>query len=214
MHTPTPFFSVIIPTHNRAQLITRALDSLISQTEKNWEAIIVDDESTDETKKILFPYLKNNTNIIYIHQKNQGAAKAKNTGISAASGKFISFLDSDDEYESTHLETRKKVLEKNPLITFLYGGLKIIGNEFVPDRIDPSKKIHLSKCVVGGTFFIEKNLLKSLNGFKNILIGEDADLFNRIKETNATTQISEHATYIYHHETEDSVTNSFVMKAV
>ncbi|MEO6884272.1 MAG: glycosyltransferase family A protein [Bacteroidia bacterium] len=207
---PTPFFSVIIPTHNRSGLLVRALKSLLSQTEKNWEAIIIDDESTDDTEKIILPYLKKHSQLKYIQQKKQGAAIAKNKGISAASGKFITFLDSDDEYEPNHLASRMKILQQNSSLQFLHGGLKIIGNEFVPDRLNPTNKIHLSECVVGGTFFVERNLLLELNGFQNILLGEDADLFNRIKDMGAITQLTNKATYVYHHETEDSVTNTFM----
>ena len=163
-----PFFSVIITTYNRANLLVKALDSLICQTENDWEAIIVDDESTDDTYLRVLPYIQANSNIRYISVIHGGEAMSKNKGISSSFGKYITFLDSDDEYELSHLQKRKEILMHDPSIRFLYGGTKIIGNQYVPDRFDPSKIIHLSKCTIGGTFFIEKDTLLKLKGFRKI----------------------------------------------
>ena len=118
-------------------------------------------------------------------------------------------MDSDDEFLSTHLESRKNILSENPEIKFLYGGIKIVGNQFVPDRFDTDIKINLDLCVIGGTFFIERELLLSLKGFKNIMIGEDAELFDRIASTDILKLETKNPTYIYRHDREDSVTNSF-----
>lgn len=203
-----PYFSIIIPTFNRKEILTRAINSLIAQTEENWEAIIVDDGSDDNTLLHIKPYLDNDERIKYIRQKNTGAALAKNTGIEAASGTFLTFLDSDDEYQTTHLESRKTILSENPHVQFLYGGIKVVGNLFVPDRFDNRKKIHLDDCVIGGTFFIERKLLLSINGFKNIVIGEDADLFDRLSLKEVVKLKTDKATYVYRHDQADSVTNS------
>lgn len=202
-----PFFSIIITTFNRAHIIEKALDSLISQTEHDWEAIIVDDESTDDTYLHVFPYLRYQNKIKYFRKAHSGEALSKNAGIKLAKGRFISFLDSDDEYNSLHLQSRKAILIQFPLVRFLYGGVKIIGNQYVPDRFDYSKKINLSDCVVGGTFFIERNVLSQLNGFRIIPLGTDADLFERAVNAGVMMKYSDIQSYIYHHETDDSITN-------
>ncbi|HEY0029233.1 MAG TPA: glycosyltransferase family A protein [Bacteroidia bacterium] len=205
------YFSIIIPTYNRKEILTRALNSLIAQTEKDWEAIIVDDGSDDDTLAHISSYLEKDKRIRYLHQEHSGAALAKNKGIAAARGKFLTFLDSDDEYHCIHLESRKAVLIKNTAVRFLYGGIKIVGNHYVPDRFDTDKKIHLDECVIGGTFFIERNLLVSLDGFKNIVIGEDAELFDRLKAVKTIMLKTENPTYVYRHDREDSVTNKIMM---
>ena len=114
-----PFFSVIITTYNRANILTRALDSLIGQTEHDWEAIIVDDESTDNTYLKLLPYLYSNPRIRYLRKVHSGEPLSKNSGINTSSGKFVTFLDSDDEFSPIHLQTRKAILTNNRGIRFL-----------------------------------------------------------------------------------------------
>jgi glycosyltransferase involved in cell wall biosynthesis len=203
----SPFFSVIIPTFNRKATISRAINSLVAQTETDWEAIVVDDGSTDDTYSELRPFLDQFGNIKYLKQKNRGAAGSKNTGIQHARGSFFTFLDSDDEYERTHLASRKKIIIENPGVQFLSGGLKIIGSPFVPDRFDATQQIHIDKCEIGGTFFIEKQLLYSLKGFNDILLGEDSDLFDRVAGTGVAMIKTNLPTYIYHRDTEGSVTN-------
>jgi hypothetical protein len=96
---------------------------------------------------------------------------------------------------------------QNHLVRFLYGGADIRGNQFVPDRFDDEKSIDLNDCVIGGTFFIERNLLISLNGFRDIQLGTDADLFERATKAGIDMKKTTLQTYIYHHDNEDSITN-------
>jgi len=78
-------------------------------------------------------------------------AFASSLRLISASHTPTTFLDSDDEFSPLHLESRKAVLEQNPKIGFLYGGAEIIGNQYVPDRFDHSKRINLKNCAIGGT---------------------------------------------------------------
>ena len=202
-----PFFSIIMATYNRASLLKRAINSLLAQTEEDWEAIIVDDGSTDDTYSQISHYLRSYNKIKYLRKVHRGEARSKNEGLWASNGKYISFLDSDDEYHPSHLESRKSILMQNPSLKFLYGGAKIIGNQYVPDRFNHTSNINLDKCVIGGTFFIERTILISLNGFREILVGTDADLFDRAKDARIAVMKVNLPTYIYHHETQDSITN-------
>ena len=204
----SPFFSVIITSYNRATLLKRALNSLLGQTEKDWEAIVINDGSTDHTHFVMQPYLERNKNIIYIRQKSMGATLSKNQGISQAKGKFVTFLDSDDEYSPEHLETRKALLIKNNEVEFLYGGVKVIGSEYVPDRHNYQKMVHLSTCAIGGTFFIKKRMSLLLNGFIEMPLGSDGDLFERAYNMGINMMKTELPTYIYHRETLNSITNN------
>lgn len=204
-----PEFSVIISTYNRAKLLERALHSLLAQTENNWEAIIIDDGSTDNSEEIVHQIFTGNQNFQYHKQANQGEAGAKNKGISLAKGRFITFLDSDDTYLPEHLESRKKILKENPEIEFLHGGVKIIGNQYVPDLYHDGKNIHLSQCAIGGTFFVRRDIIVRLKGFRNLPIGADADLLNRAESLGVKILKTEIPTYVYHRENDDSITKNY-----
>ena len=207
-----PFFSVTITTYNRKVLLKRALNSLLAQTETDWEAIIIDDGSTDNTESEIKPYLENESRFKYVYQKNTGYSLAKNAGIFLSNGKFVTFLDSDDEYFPNHLETRKAILLEHPETEFLYGGLTITGNQFVPDRFDNKKLIPLTECVIGGTFFIKRQLAFSLNGFNDIAVGSDSELFERINKIPVIIRETAIPTYLYHRENPDSLTNLLMKK--
>jgi glycosyltransferase involved in cell wall biosynthesis len=206
-----PFFSVIITTYNRSTLLKRALDSLIAQTEKDWEAIIIDDGSTDNTASSIKPYLENGSRVKYVYQENTGYAMSKNTGIFLSKGKFITFLDSDDEYATTHLEERKSILVNNPEIEFLHGGVKVIGSQYVPDRFDYYKMVPLSECEIGGTFFIKREVATSFHGFRKMPLGSDGDFFDRINDAGVSIMKTQIPTYIYHRENDDSITNTLML---
>jgi glycosyltransferase involved in cell wall biosynthesis len=107
-----PIVSVIIPTYNRAYLIERAIQSVLNQTYHNFEIIIVDDGSTDNTEEVIKKFLKYDKRINYIkYEKNKGGSAARNTGIKAARGEYIAFQDSDDEWFSEKLEKQMRVFE-------------------------------------------------------------------------------------------------------
>ena len=97
-----PFFSIIIPTYNRAHIIHRPIDSIIAQTFTDWELIIVDDGSIDDTKSIVDLY--QDERIRYVRQENKKESAARNNGICLSNGEWICFQDSDDEYLSQHLQ--------------------------------------------------------------------------------------------------------------
>ncbi|MFH1230501.1 MAG: glycosyltransferase family A protein, partial [Planctomycetota bacterium] len=100
-----PLISIIIPAYNRGHLLKRTIESVLTQTFHDFELIIVDDGSTDDTKEVVGNLQKRDSRIKYIWQKNSGApARPKNTGIKNSKGEFIAFLDDDDEWLSQKLE--------------------------------------------------------------------------------------------------------------
>jgi glycosyltransferase involved in cell wall biosynthesis len=106
-----PSVSVIIPTYNRAALLKRAIHSVVGQSWKDWELLVVDDASTDATESVVRSF--GDERIQYIrHDTNGGASAARNSGIARARGRFICFLDSDDEYLPTKLEEQVALLER------------------------------------------------------------------------------------------------------
>lgn len=105
-----PLVTVVIPTYNRAALLTCAIQSVLNQTYENLEIIVVDDASADDTQRIVESFA--DSRIRYLrHKVNRGGSAARNTGIRAATGKYIAFLDDDDKWESRKTEEQLKMLE-------------------------------------------------------------------------------------------------------
>lgn len=102
-----PFFSVIIPTHNRRETLGRALKSVMEQTFNDYEIIVVDDASTDDTKK----YLENFNVKLISFNENKGVSIARNEGAKVSSGEYLAFLDSDDAWEPRKLEEQYNLLK-------------------------------------------------------------------------------------------------------
>jgi glycosyltransferase involved in cell wall biosynthesis len=115
-----PFFSIIVPTYNRASFLHRSIVSVQGQNFSDWELIIVDDGSADHTQEVVHSYAKEDERIKYFRQKNQGASAARNLGLQNAGGKFICFVDSDDEFEPNHLEVFYRRIQASPLKLFYY----------------------------------------------------------------------------------------------
>lgn len=206
----SPFFSVIITTYNRAKLVQRAVQSLLNQTEKNWEAWIIDDGSTDNTAQQLQKLVELHPQLHYFKQENQGVIKAKNKGLTLARGKYLTFLDSDDEYLPRHLESRKAILSTHPELDVLHGGVEIIGDQYVPDCYHPGALIHLSNCAISGTFFIKGECMKILKGFAGDNLNTDAEFFERIIAAGLNHKKTDIATYVYHRDAGSSITNDML----
>ncbi len=114
--------SVVIPTYNRSKCIERAIASVLAQTYSNLEIIVVDDGSTDDTARVVEEHARRESRIRLIkHDKKRGAQAARNTGILAAAGQWIAFLDSDDEWFRHSVATRLKLAEE--------AGLQIVHSE-------------------------------------------------------------------------------------
>src|SRR5437867_9331299 len=106
-----PLFSVIIPTFNRAAFVVEAVESVLRQTCRDFELIVVDDGSTDHTRKVLAPYA---SRLRYLHQENKGVSSARNSGVHATTGPWIAFLDSDDRWADDYLATQARSIAGVP----------------------------------------------------------------------------------------------------
>lgn len=124
-----PRVSIIIPTYNGDRYISQAIDSVLSQTYSNYEIIIVDDGSTDNTDKIIQHYIdkcQNQSLIRYIFQPNQGVAAARNRGIQEARGEFIALLDQDDMFWPEKLAHQVACFQANPDVAIVNSGWRLI----------------------------------------------------------------------------------------
>jgi len=168
-----PLFSIIIPTYNRAHMLQKAIESVLAQTYINWELIIVDDGSKDNTKEVVKSYY--DERIRYIWQKNQERSVARNTGIKNAFGEYICFLDSDDVFLENHLETFYFALEQNDF-KFLYS-LKVNETE---RKFQSKYELVFCSVIHSQQVCIHKSLFDLELFNPKIRIGEDLELWMRL----------------------------------
>ena len=136
-----PCVSVVIPTYNRCQFLPQAVDSVLSQTLRDLEIIVVDDGSTDGTAETVRE--RYGTSIRYIRQENQGRSKARNVGMEMATGKYIALLDSDDTWKEGKLEKQIRLLEASPEVGLAHTFTEVTDSNGTPDPTQTSMRLRL-----------------------------------------------------------------------
>lgn len=187
MHDQNPKVSVVIPTYNRAHLISRAIKSVLDQTYKDLEIIVVDDGSTDNTEKIIKSFQDGRIRYIQ-HNKNKGASAARNTGIKASKGEYIAFQDSDDEWFPDKLEQQIKAFDNaSPKVGVIYSGFYRIEDDkktYIPGDNIVQKEGDIHNELLKGNFvgtpavLIKKECFENIKYFdENIPAFEDWELW-------------------------------------
>ena len=104
-----PLVSIIMPVYNCGKYLSEAIESILGQTYSNWELLIIDDGSTDDTSKIVDSYAEINTKIKVYHRENKGVSQARNFGLEISKGKLITFIDGDDIYFKNCIQQSRRV---------------------------------------------------------------------------------------------------------
>ncbi len=176
-----PFFSVIVPTYNRADFISEAIKSVLAQTFREFELIIVDDGSTDNTKEVIEPFLSDRR-VKYIYQENNERAAARNNGIKNASGEWIAFLDSDDIWLPKHLKECFNRINQINIPVLIYGLSYIVDvNGTIISKIK-------NKRIEGYVF--EEIIKKGHTGFANSSVCVHKSIFNDVGLLNEDRNLS------------------------
>jgi glycosyltransferase involved in cell wall biosynthesis len=200
------FFSIILPTFNRAHFLPKAIESVLAQTFEDWELVIVDDGSTDNTREVVVAY--KDPRIVYSYQENQERSTARNNGIEKAKGEYICFLDSDDYYLPEKLINFKNAIAQHESSRLLfYDGLIFeIENERSKTAI-PIKKagetIHefLIQNPIGPLQVCGSSSLFNKHNFDtNLRIGEDVELWLRMANEVTLIAVDSHQTVAQEHE--------------
>lgn len=190
-------FSVIVPLYNKAAYVEKALQSVLSQTYNDWELIVVDDGSKDDSFEVAEKYLKENGNdrCHLIHQENAGVSTARNNGVAASHGDYVCFLDADDWWSSGFLEEMDGLISKYPdagIYGISYYIVKNGKNKVAPIAFDDGfergyidyLKVYtryLCMPLTSITVAIPRKIFDKTGGFKpQLKLGEDFDLWLRI----------------------------------
>lgn len=178
-----PLVSVVIPCYNQAIYLPEALDSLLKQSYHNWEAIIVNDGSPDETKDVALKYMANDHRFKYIYKENGGLPAARNEGIKTALGKYILPLDADDKIADTYIEKALKVFHDTPHADLVYCKVSYFGN--IEGKWDLSYKSYeeqlMKNSIFCSAFYRKEDWLK-INGYDEKMIRgfEDWEFYIRL----------------------------------
>lgn len=187
-----PKVSVIIPTYNRAEFLRSAITSVLNQTYRDFEIVVVDDASNDNTREVVGSF--NKGNICYVrHETNKGVTAARNTGVLNSNGAYIAFLDDDDEWLPQKLTRQMDLLRRSPLQTgAVYTGLLRVDHrsgktieEWIPTkRGDLFNELCFENCVgTASTVLLKKECFNTLGLFdEDICFGEEYDMWIRVSK--------------------------------
>lgn len=193
-----PFISIILPTYNRAHLLDSCLKAVCSQRYADWELIIVDDGSTDNSKLIIEPFTVD-ARINYVFQSNKGVSAARNTGIVYCKGEYFIFLDSDDIVTDNWLIQFSEALNARKTdLVFCNYYRKLPQAE--PELITNTPDKHGNwGSYIPGTFLVSKELLLKAGAYdEQLKYGENTELSWRLQLLQPTLQSTAEATIIYH----------------
>ncbi len=171
-----PKFSIVIPTYNRANFLKKTLTSVLDQTYKNFEVIVVDDGSTDHTNEVMEEF----TGVVqYFKKTNEERAAARNFGVQRAKGEFVTFIDSDDILKPHHFEEANKITLNNPEIDVFHLSYDIV------DSNNKVIKEPLSYSGIINDKLIEGNFLSCIGTFVRAKVFEQFQ-FNEIRELSGS----------------------------
>ena len=218
-----PFFTIIIPTYNSIKFLKRSLKSIEEQDFNNYEVIVIDDGSNDNTQEFMEEYSLVNNKCLYFYKENGGSATARNLGVSYTKGKYICFLDADDEFMPNKLEEFYKLIEKtNFTAEFIFSDALIIDQNKEVEYIFSSKtavysgayfdKLLKNNFIVNSTVCLSSKLFNKYGGFKSgIRYTEDYELWLRMACNNINMIYCDIPLTKYYYHSEQKSGHKFLM---
>lgn len=219
-------FSIIIPLYNKEQYIFDTIDSVLKQTYNNYEIIVVNDSSTDNSLSVVQSFGSRKLKVYT--RPNGGVSKTRNYGITKAKNDYICFLDADDVWDNCYLENLVSIIMRFPKSGFITGAYYYCNNEInnisyivslknkpttFSSAIDFFKESSLNKRIIALTscVCVKRDLLESMNEYfkEGIRIGEDADMWFRV--ALKTSVVYYNTPYLYYRgNTDNSLGNSYI----
>lgn len=210
----SPFFTVVIPTHNRSNLLKRAIESVLDQTFEDFEIIIVDDHSTDDTSSLMKSFSDPRIQYVINHRK-KGACGARNAGIFSARGKWVAFLDDDDVWLPDKLKYQYELIQNVEqtigLVCTDYAIFKEKGQRPIIYENRLSGWVR-DKLLYGGSIgclsstCIRSNILKNIEGFdERFPSNQDQDLWLRVAEVSKFAHVPKTLVHMYQENRKDRI---------
>ncbi len=209
-----PFFSVIIPTYNRADKVVRAVKSVLAQTWQDYEIVVIDDGSTDNTADALKPFEQQ---IRYFYTPNGGVAAARNYGIAQSKGQYLAFLDADDRWLPEMLDRAAQEAQSHPSVGLLCSGAQYVDENGhtlwtvvpQPDLKNAYRALLHANFVITSGAVVQKSCLDTIEKFDATLHPcEDWDLWIRLVR-NHRVQTIPGAWVLYEYSGESKLTSNY-----
>lgn len=211
--------SVVMPAYNSEKYIADSIESILKQTYKDFELIVVNDGSVDNTSNIVKKYIHSDSRVRLIEQKNQGVSVARNSGIDAANGEYISFLDADDLWDENFLHYVMEYAKNNTQAEFIYartiecfsdGRKSIIGSKeskegYFEDFIAPNNEMRLTFHMSG--ILVKKKILdkNNIRFVPGVRLSEDTGFYLELLSCTKVHAVDKVLTYYIRRD--DSVTS-------
>lgn len=203
----SPLVSIIVPCYNQGQYLGEALDSVLAQTYSNWEVIIVDDGSTDNSAEVAKAYIAKDSRIHYFHQTNAGPSAARNYGVRESKGKYIQFLDGDDKLSARCIELAVKHMESHQETVVFYSRVRYFGvrnDEFVIRWTGYADLLCANSIIC--CCMMRRTDFNRIGGFDEQMHGyEDWELFIRL--LYGRPEVYQHPDFLFHYRITDSQTS-------
>lgn len=206
-----PFFTIIVPTYNRASFLAKAIGSVEGQTFADWELIVIDDGSTDNSREVVEPFLADKR-VTYVYQENQERCVARNKGINRSRGTYITFLDSDDYFLPNRLQLlHDAIVAKGQPVAFFYTGICFENKGVIVERGELENTYNniydfiINAIIHTQQACIHRSLLMKHQFDPRFTIGEDMELWLRIAQDAEPQFLDGHATYVAVEHEERSV---------
>ena len=191
--------SIIVPCYNQAQYLNEALQSVLGQTYTNWECIIVNDGSPDNTAAIAQEWVAKDDRFRYVYKENGGLCNARNTGISKAVGEYILTLDADDKYDITFIEKALHVMEKNSRIGVVSSWISRFQDDKEICVIKPKGAIlkdFLFANAANGTSFFRKKCWEEVGGYDENMKNDNRKLITENRQPIITLFFEENNSFL------------------
>lgn len=205
--TRKPKVSVVIATYNRASLLSRAVNSVLNQTYKDFEIIIVDDCSTDSTQKVVQSFADTRIRAVQ-NTRNMGQSRSRNTGIRMAQGEYVAFLDDDDEWVESKIARQVRVLdESDQCVGLVYtwfdyieaaGGIRRVGGRSTISGDISGNLIGWDMPASPSAYLVRAEALRQVGGFdESLRMAEDRDFLLRVSMQYNVTVVEEVLTLMH-----------------
>jgi glycosyltransferase involved in cell wall biosynthesis len=218
-------FSIIIPLFNRENFIKETLLSVLNQTEKDYECIIVDDGSTDESVNYVRSVIEGKNKFSLYQKNNEGVSSARNFGLKKAKGQYVCFLDSDDLWNSDYLKNLRKLIYANPKINMICGAWSVFINDlkniievydyscfskneyFISDFFEVSLNLWRTAGLTSA-ICVRKSVFSTIEFNTRYSMGEDVDVWVRIAAKHPDTLFYNSPKMFYRTSQSDSLTST------